>query len=190
MRNFKKMTALCMAAALGMAVPSTAFAEITETNGYEKWPVHGTYEAGSTASTLYSVEIYWQELDFTYTAAGEGTWDPATHQFDGQGEDPGWSSTTNAIVVVNHSNKALNANLTFEAVSTYDGKITGSFRSSNSATDTLTSLSLADAAEGESLGDPTKAPSASCVLTLSGNPGSFTGREGIGLVTVAIADAQ
>lgn len=172
-----------MAAALSLSMTATAFAAdetITQAGGSTApHNVTGTYVQGSEADTVYSVDVKWGSMEFTYTAAGEGTWDPATHAYDGQGEDPGWASTGNDITVTNHSNKAVTATLTFAPAAAYAG-IAGSF------TGNTNTLNLASAAEGESLNDVTKAPTASTALSLSGDPGTFEGSQTIGTVTVTI----
>ena len=118
--NMKKMISLLAAAALVCTMSTTAFAaDQTGVNtGEYSNNVKGTYQAGSASATVYSVNIIWDSLEFTYTAAGEGTWNPATHKYDG-GSEASWSGSKN-ITVTNHSNAAVKATASFQANSSYE----------------------------------------------------------------------
>lgn len=188
-KKTRKAAAIITSAVLCMGMAVTAFADspITDKGGYDSRPVTGTYVQGS-GDAVYSVDVVWDSMEFTYTAAGEGTWNPVDHTYDGQGEDPGWSSTSNTITVTNHSNQAVTAALTFEVEPAYSTKITGSFTDADGNPLEPSELKLASAAE-VSLGDWKKAPTASAKLSLSGDPESFEESQMIGKVTVTIADA-
>lgn len=118
--NMKKMISLLAAAALVCTMSTTAFAaDQTGVNtGEYSNNVKGTYQAGGASATVYSVNIIWDSLEFTYTAAGEGTWNPATHEYDG-GSEASWSGSKN-ITVTNHSNAAVKATASFQANSSYE----------------------------------------------------------------------
>ena len=67
-----------------------------------------------------SVDITWGELSFTYS---DGTWNPETHEYDGEG----WTvdkEDGNTVKVENNGNTAVSVSFTYTA--TVDG-ITGSF---------------------------------------------------------------
>lgn len=53
------------------------------------------------AGTVYSVDIEWDDLNFTYNKVG-GTWDPETHTYGST--SIGWDKTSANIKVTNHSN--------------------------------------------------------------------------------------
>lgn len=60
--------------------------------------------------TVYSVDIDWGSLDFTYNF-GEGEWNPTDHTVTGG--TPGWNKTSAEITVTNHSNAAVNIEAVF-----------------------------------------------------------------------------
>jgi len=70
----KKLTALFLAIMLVAAMSTTAFAaSITTAGGSNSADVTGTYVAGSAGGTVYSVDITWGSMAFTYTGASTGT---------------------------------------------------------------------------------------------------------------------
>lgn len=70
--NMKKMISLLAVAALVCTMSTTAFAADQDGVGTGSYntDVKGTYNAGGVATTVYSVNIAWDSLEFTYTAAG------------------------------------------------------------------------------------------------------------------------
>lgn len=90
--------------------------------------VKATYYANTKAETVYSVDIEWGNMEYTYTIDSEGTWNPETHQFDGASGEGNWSCDTgaNQVTVTNHSNAAVKANFSYVSEEGYDG-ITGTF---------------------------------------------------------------
>ena len=76
--------------------------------------VYGTYKAADDA-TVFSVDVNWGSLNFTYQAEVKGTWNAATHQYDNAIAE-GWLDNDEAYVeVVNHSNVAINVAVTKNA---------------------------------------------------------------------------
>ena len=118
--NMKKMISLLAAAALNCAMGTTAFAADQDGVGTGSYntDVKGTYRAGTPGAVVYSVDIAWDSLEFTYTAAGEGTWNPETHEYSGATQ-ASWSESKN-IVVTNHSNAAVTATASFQADGGYE----------------------------------------------------------------------
>ena len=173
----KKLTALLLAIMLVAAMPTTVFAaSITTAGGSNSANVTGSYVAGSAGDTVYSVDVAWGSMAFTYTGASTGTWQPSTHTYS-SATAAGWSCAdgANMITVTNHSNTAVTAALSYTPGASYSG-ITGAFNNS--------SLSLATAVGTEVSG----APSASALLTLTGElASSVTEAATIGSVTVSIA---
>ena len=180
LRGFKKVTTVFTAAVLTMAMGMSAYAgTIDKIGGEESTPVTGTYTEGSGSTTVYKVDITWGSMDFTYTTAGEGTWDPESHTYSG-GRNGSWSSTAAGagdITVTNHSNAAVKATLAFASAAPFSD-VKGSF--------TTNDLPLADASVA-SAGAPAEAPTASSTLSLSGDPGTFATGTTLGTVTVTIS---
>ena len=119
--KLKKITSVLAAAALVCTMSTTAFAaDQTGVNtGDYTADVNGTYQASGSGAVVYSVDIAWTDMSFTYTGAGEGTWDPETHQYSGSSE-VAWTASDDSITVTNHSNAAVKATAKFEADSGYE----------------------------------------------------------------------
>ena len=148
-------------------------------NGKGKYNIEisGTYTPG-TADEIISVDVAWEAMDFTYTGASQGTWNPVTHAYEGA-IDGGWSDNTPAITVTNHSNVAVNATLSFTANVT---GVVGTF-TEVSGTENDNILELATA-EGTAVAD---APTASANFGISG--AAIDADKAIGTITVTIAKA-
>lgn len=174
--KLKKITALLATSALVLTMSTTAFAasSITSVDGSATAEVKGTYQAGGSGATVYSVDITWDEMSFTYTAAGEGTWNPDTHEYDG-GSEASWSGSKN-IVVTNHSNAAVTATASYKADTNY---------ASTSMTFGNNGATVATAVDTQ----VNEAPKATITVTPGGSlPESTNGK--IGTITVNIAAAQ
>lgn len=99
----------------------------TNINGSQNADVYGTYQEG-LSETIYSVDIEWSELSFTYTATQE--WDPTTHSYK---ENVGvWNPVNAVIKITNHSNAEITAMPTWiadqgfeSAIMTFDGAESG-----------------------------------------------------------------
>lgn len=152
----KKPVIALMALACTLAVSSAAFAAspITSTGGSDSHVVKGQYHTDGAAGTVYSVDVAWDSMEFTYTVTSEGTWNPTTHKYDSASEGQ-WSQNNNTVKVTNHSNAKVSVAVTYDAESGYEG-ISGSFSNG--------SFQLATA-EGTEVGS---APNQTATLTLSG----------------------
>ena len=176
--NMKKITTLLAAAALTCAMGTTAFAADQDgvSTGDYTADVNGTYQAGGSGAVVYSVDIAWTNMNFTYTGAGEGTWDPETHQYSGSSEGA-WTASDDSITVTNHSNTAVKATAKFEADSGYEST-TMTF-GNNEAT-----VATAVGTEVDS------APSATITVTPGGTLAESANGGKIGTITVSIAAAE
>ena len=111
----KKLTALFLAIMLVAAMSTTAFAaSITTAGGSNSANVTGSYVAGSAGDTVYSVDVAWGSMAFTYTGASTGTWQPSTHTYS-SATAAGWSCAdgANKITVTNHSNDSVAASFKY-----------------------------------------------------------------------------
>src|SRR5699024_6395973 len=80
-------------------IPATSFTIQSEQSGdgtgsYSA-EVKGTYHPGGSGAVVYSVDIAWTDMNFTYTGAGEGTWNPETHQYSGSSEGA-WTASNDS----------------------------------------------------------------------------------------------
>ena len=140
--------------------------------------VTGVYQFGTAADEKISVDIVWDAMDFSYTAPSQGTWNPATHAYEGATEG-GWSDNTPAITVKNHSNVAVNATLGFTA--DVDGVIGTFTEASGTANDSVLELATAVGTEAEN------APTATANFGISG--AAIDANQQLGTITVTIAKA-
>ena len=185
----KKIFAVILAAALCAAMSVTTFAAspITIAGGSDSHEVKGTYSAGGAASVVYSVDITWGDMEFTYTDASDGTWNPATHSYSGS-TPAGWTvdnTDGNKITVTNHSNAAIKADLSF----TSSSGITAQFVETTASTTPVTALNIASAAP---IGDATigQAQTDEAYLKITGGTldASTIAGSVIGTVTVTLGN--
>ena len=175
----KKFLSVIFALVIALSLSVTAFAAENNGTSGTDITVNGTYIPGtSSADETISVDIAWEAMNFTYTAPSQGTWNPATHAYEGQTAG-GWSDNTPAITVKNHSNVALNATLGFTPDVT---GVVGTFtEASGTANDNI--LELATAVDTE----VSNAPTATANFGISG--AAIDADKALGTVTVTIAKA-
>lgn len=176
----KKKTALVLTLAMVFSLaPLSAYADtITAVGGAASHDVKATYRAdssGGAGGKVYSVDITWGDMAFTYTAEA-GIWDPTNHTYTGA-EGGAWAVDKeggNTITVTNHSNADVTAVFNYAAASGF-GDISGTFDNA--------SLNLASAV-GTAVDE---APNGTAALSLSGALGSTTvDNTKIGTITVTL----
>ncbi|MCL2487583.1 MAG: hypothetical protein FWE80_02755 [Oscillospiraceae bacterium] len=184
----KKFLVLALVAMLVLSFGSVsvlAANPIITATGSDSADVKGTYVEGSAASAVYSVDLEWGALEFTYTDAGTGTWNPGNHSYSGGAaaswacDDPG---VGDKIKVTNHSNRAVIATFSFAPESGADfAAITGAF--------TGTGITSNAATLGAGVvGQYATAANVTATLTLSGALGSSVNTQTtIGAVTVTLS---
>lgn len=173
----KKIFTLALAFLLTFSlVTVTAFAADTTISGTSDAAtktVTASYSSGSGSGTVYSVDITWGSMAFTYSEGSSGTWQPDSHSYS-SGSTGGWSNSGNTVKVTNHSNTPVTAELTYTPETGFEG-ISGSFDHDT--------MSLATAVGTE----VANAPTDTAILSLSGQLGSsVTASTTIGTITVTI----
>ena len=160
-------------AALTCTMGTTAFAADQDGVSTGSYPadVKGTYQAGSSGDVVYSVDIAWTDMSFTYTGAGEGTWDPETHQYSG------WTASNDSITVTNHSNAAVKATASYQAETGYEST-TMTFGNNGATVATAVDTTVQNA------------PSATITVTPGGTLAESANGGKIGIITVSIAAAE
>lgn len=159
--RIKKLTAVAMTGmmvlGMGTSVCAAEPITITKNGGTASQEVKAKYTANQVAETVYSVDIAWGNMEYTYTIESEGRWNPKTHEFDEKSGTGRWTCSDGAdkVKVTNHSNAAVNAEFDYEAEGEYKG-ITGSF------VDSTVNL---ETAEGTTVD---QAPNKTVQLTLTG----------------------
>lgn len=129
----KKFFATTLAVTMAAAtLGTTAFAEENPTKLTDKVKsvdiqVTGEYIDQKKSEEIISMDVEWGAMNFTYAATQQGTWNPATHQYDRSSEEAAWvGDTTSDIIVTNHSNVDVTASFGFAAAEGYS-EVTGSF---------------------------------------------------------------
>ena len=170
----KKLVSMLVAAALVCTMSTTAFAADQDGVGTGSYyaDVKGTYRSGAV---VYSVDIAWTDMSFTYTGAGGGTWDPETHQYSGSSEGA-WTASNDSITVTNHSNAAVKATASYQAEPGYEST-TMTFGNNGATVATAVGTEVASA------------PSATITVTPGGTLAESANGGKIGTITVSIAAA-
>lgn len=179
----KKFIALALTLALTLCLAVPAFAaepDIAENNGTASVTVNGTYNAGSTAQEVISVDVSWGSMSFTYNDTVEGNWNDESHNFDGAVK-ANWTCATDAnkITVTNHSNTPVEAQLIFaKATGTnIEGSFTETIGSANDG------VMMIDTAVGTL---PTAAPSVAAYFNVTA--GTITANGTLGTITLKIVN--
>ncbi len=169
----RKLLSVLLAVAMICALAITANADTLDaTTTTASKDVNATYVEGAKAGTVYSVDVAWGDMQFTYTDRSEGVWNPATHTYDNKTE-AAWApaaADSGNITVTNHSNAAVG--VAFAYTPAEGSTVTAAF---DNATATL-----AAAVEN----DVENAPKATVNLSITGGTISATGK--IGTVTVTL----
>lgn len=158
-----------------------ATTNITDANGSDSHDVYVTYQEGASSPTIYSVDIVWESMEFTYTAASKGTWDPETHDYTNK-QDASWSFANNKITVTNHSNADVNTSFSYTPAANF-GAVNGAFVDVHKNAIHNATLTLSSAVGSTR----DKAPSGTAYLSLTGEFSSSLATKTVcGTVTVTI----
>ena len=175
--NMKKLVSLLAAAALTCTMGTTAFA--ADQDGVSTGSILLMSRVPirpQSGAVVYSVDIAWTDMSFTYTGAGEGTWDPETHQYSGSSEGA-WTASNDSITVTNHSNAAVKATASYQAETGYEST-TMTFGNNEATVATAVGTEVASA------------PSATITVTPGGTLAESANGGKIGTITVSIAAAE
>lgn len=169
----KKIVSLILALAVLMTLSMTAFAA-TITTGDQTIDVEAKYQDNTTTATVYSVDVSWGAMQFTYTESGAMTWNPGDHTYT-DSTTAGWTANGNTVTVTNHSNADVTASFAFAALDAYN-TVTGSFDIASATLD-------AGVVDGYDAADKVVA-----TLTLAGTLAeTVTDFTKVGTITVTIA---
>ena len=88
---------------------------ITDSDGSASKDVYVSYDGNVSSETVYSVDVIWTDLSFTYS---EGTtmWDPEKHEYvtSSEASNVGWTDSEGEITVINHSNASILIDISFK----------------------------------------------------------------------------
>lgn len=168
----KKIIAATLALTLSMSMGNFVYAAEDESAD-----IKATYQAGKeNTDTVYSVDVKWGSLEYTYSSGVKKSWNPTTLKYKETSGTSSWTCQEGAdqITVTNNSNADITASLAYDRT---DSNITGTFTNSK--------IGL-KSAEGTSVGE---SPSATTILSLKGALSDTTAeKKEIGNVTVTISD--
>lgn len=103
----KKLIATALALTMTLSLSTTALAagnvDGAVVGSQEPIDVTAKYNDGATEPTVYSVDLTWEDMTFTYNESGTRTWDPDTHTYTDT-TSAGWDKITAAVTATNHSN--------------------------------------------------------------------------------------
>lgn len=195
----KKGIAVLLALGLTLGVSVTAFAQgsstIKSTNeGENKEEINVTAKYNAVEEGIvYSVDLAWDDMTFTYTETGTRTWDPATHTY-GDTVTGGWDKTTALVKATNHSNTGVNVTFTYTPTETATG-IRGSISYEGGVEVKMTHSTNTEKMVQLSSGKGysyTGAPYGRAGMKISGTPNRNVTADGIqiGTITVTIAGAE
>ena len=105
----KKLITLAMTFIMIIVMATSSFAETVADGGSVTEDVDVIINKNEV-QTVYSVDIVWDSLEFTYNL-GNGRWDPTDHTVEGG--SAGWNIDSAKITVTNHSNAAVNIEAAF-----------------------------------------------------------------------------
>ena len=102
---------------MGMSVTAMAGAAKTETLDYTtnqtSQNVVNVLIKEPAPGKVYSVEVKWEALDFTYDFGEAATWNPTTHTYTG-GRGAKWVDDSATVTITNHSNDGVTAKTLFD----------------------------------------------------------------------------
>lgn len=168
----KKITALILSLVMVLSLTTTAFAATLGNPGNQDIDVKAKYQSSATTATVYSVDVAWGAMEFTYTESGTRIWDPADHSYTDT--TTAWTASGNTVTVTNHSNAPVTASFAFAPLTDYE--VTGSFD--------VATQSLAAGVEGDYAGAAKVVSTLTLASALSDTVTDFTK---VGTITVTIA---
>ena len=167
----KKTVSIILALVMILSLSTTAFATTIGANGSQDIPVTGIYNTSTTTSDVYSVDIVWSSMTFTYNEKGTQTWDPTTHSYTTTYAGT-WDKTSANVTVTNHSNVPVTVSAAYTQV---DAAVTGTLNK--------TQQSLAAGVEGAY----NDADAVTFTLTIGGKPTTVSATGvAIGKLTISI----
>lgn len=118
----KKIISLALVFVMIMSLGIAAFAaDIEATDGSANGEVKATYVASNNVGgTVFSVDVEWTNLQFTYNEGSEATWNATDHEYNDDAVAEGWVESAEQITVTNHSNATVTATPSYLAETGYE----------------------------------------------------------------------
>ena len=138
--------------------------------------VRAKYNNTATVPDVYSVDIVWDDMVFTYLEEGTLNWNAEEHIYEDNTTE-GWDKTSAGVKVTNHSNVPVNVLFSYSPMESYG------------VTSVLSNTEApVELAAGEE-NNVENAASTEATLTVSGVPNQMLTSDGIviGTITIEIA---
>ena len=119
------ITVLALLVAMASASVFAAGSTLTDKKDDHSIDVQAKYVDGTVSPDVYSIDVTWDAMQFTYSTSGTREWNPETHEYTGELTN-GWTSDGNTVTVTNHSNRDVKVTFRYEPASGFDG-ISGTF---------------------------------------------------------------
>lgn len=172
----KKLIAILLSVLLVMGMSAVTAIAQTSSGADTDISVVGNVNKAPAVATSVSVDVVWDSMTFTYNEGNPGQWSAEEHKYVGVTEGY-WSNDTATVSVTNHSNTAIDAELSFTAkISGIIGTFT---ENSGTANDNVLEL---ENAEGLSASN---APTASAEFGIDGVAIS-SNNTALGTITVSL----
>lgn len=168
----RKALSMILVLIFALSMSSAAFAAAPGDS--ENIDVTGKYNSTVAEGTVYSVDITWESMTFTYNETTEKVWNAADHSYSTT-TSGSWDKTTANITITNHSNADVTAAIAYSAVA--NTGVTGTLNT--------TQKTLAAGVEGK----PDEADALVSTLTISGKPTETVTNVGvkIGSITITLS---
>ena len=103
----KKLIATALALTMTLSLSTTALAggnvDGAGVGSQDPIDVTAKYNDSTADPIVYSVDLKWDDMTFTYNESGTRIWDPDTHTYTDT-TSAGWDKYTAAVTATNHSN--------------------------------------------------------------------------------------
>ena len=176
--SMKKLiaTALALTMTLGMSTTALAAGNVDGAGVGLQDPIDVTakYNDNTADSIVYSVDLTWEDMTFTYNESGTRIWNPDTHTYTDT-TSAGWDKITAAVTATNHSNAQVTVKFDY----------TPKGNTGVNASMSKDSFKLTAGVENK----PNEAATDNSILTITGTPNNSVTAEGVtvGSITVTIS---
>ena len=161
LKNFAVVTlALMLIVTLAVSVSAEP---VSGKSGSKTIDVNAKYTSGALTPKVYSVDVTWGKMEFTYSVSGTREWNPETHEYADK-TSAGWKAEGNDVTVVNHSNTDVTVHFTYAAAEGYSG-VTGAFSVGSDTLDAGVEGNAADADRVSTVAEFTKVGSITVSLS-------------------------
>lgn len=168
---FIALAAVVLSVGICVTASASGFSDTLGQNASKEIDVTAKYSASVNTPEVYSVDIFWDSMTFSYTQQDTRNWNADKHSYDTVTEG-GWDKTEASVTVTNHSNVPVEVSVEYTAVE--DTGIVGNL------SDSSASLSAGE------VGNYDGAASVTATLTVSGKPTSKVSESGIKVGSIKV----